>query len=155
MKWGQTGASECRWAEYAAIALGINEPDLRDHEILWSIGESDYQGSADVLLRTRTASEWDWDREHALYKMIAWSYGSCSGCDGKEGEPFEKVLAEFCAAVVTFKDKDELRKFGEGLEAEYKPDAWWGGAENALKKINAIRTECGLVPLAEPQDKEA
>jgi len=89
MRWSETVAAQCRWSESV-------EPVLTrllggEFDVLWEESEVDYQGSATVLV--------------ARGDMLAeygWSYGSCSGCDGWEDEPAEKVTAEIESGVGLF-----------------------------------------------------
>lgn len=58
----------CRWEGVAAEALGSGK-------LIFYRGESDYQGTAEALVL----------RDDGRYAYLAWSWGSCSGCDPYEG----------------------------------------------------------------------
>lgn len=72
----------CRWEE-------VVEEVLKPVDVIAYHGESDWQGSAEVLLLDASGN----------IISYAWSWGSCSGCDAWEDEPPEKVRAEIDKAA--------------------------------------------------------
>ena len=111
----------CRYSE-CAFSL------LAGHEILAFEGESDYQGSASVLARRTGAVEGFYE-----YIYVAWSWGSCSGCDQWEDQNLsaDQIIEEMrktagffetLAQVVAF-ITPMLHNVGEGT---YK--SWLKGA---------------------------
>jgi hypothetical protein len=142
MKWEETTASTCRWAEYASVLFEDGGVD-----VLWEDSRADYQGHADIFAKL------DYDWRETRYMIGGWTYGSCSGCDGWEGEPREKILAEMAKSFQTM-NREALGKYLAGLITENPTwvkdaaeDDWEGSdAVKLAGKIRAIEAE-----LAKPQ----
>lgn len=83
MRFDETQASKARWAEYAA-------PLFDGWDILAEDTEVDYQGHA-ALLATKDGA----------YRFIHWEYGSCSGCDGWEDLPEERIREDMARLCMT------------------------------------------------------
>lgn len=90
----------CRWEDEAAEALGSGK-------LLFYRGESDYQGTAEALVL----------RDDGRYAYLAWSWGSCSGCDYYErtaedsGEDASKLALEDFSRSVQVMDTSTALQF--------------------------------------------
>jgi len=101
MKWSDTVASRCRWADAAIKNWGA-------WDIVWEDSESDYQGHAAILAAEPDGEHWE---------FYEWTYGSCSGCDSWEGTEYEDrdvLAAEMKKNAARF-DKGSLWAYGCGL----------------------------------------
>lgn len=95
MKWEETVASKCRWAEFAEANWGT-------WEFIWEDSYSDYQGSASIVA---------YDMNSGRFVFTEWSYGSCSGCDPWEDMPEEKVKKDFDKMAIYFDDTRSFLKW--------------------------------------------
>jgi len=91
----------CRYSE-CAFSL------LAGHEILAFEGESDYQGSASVLARRTGAVEGFYE-----YIYVAWSWGSCSGCDQWEAQDLsaDQIIEELRKSAGFFETLEQTIAF--------------------------------------------
>jgi hypothetical protein len=101
MDWDNTEASKCRWSEFFA-------PVFKNTDIIWDGSSNDYQGFGKVLAEVENYGD-------TSYVYAEWAYGSCSGCDGWEGEPTEKCIKEAMSCVSRFKDLKHLKAYGAAL----------------------------------------
>ena len=62
---GESVAAECRYGDNALDVFG------RDAELIFEDSKADYQGHANILVRTADGR----------FAHCEWTYGSCSGCD--------------------------------------------------------------------------
>ena len=96
-KFDESETAKCRWSEFAAELIG-------DWDVVWENSVADYQGSAAILACNGT-----------MFRMIEWSYGSCSGCDPWEDEPEDAVRKDFAQCMMEFKDVSILLNYLENL----------------------------------------
>jgi hypothetical protein len=102
MNYEQTTAFKCRYGEAAA-------PLFDGCMVLWEDSEDDYQGHAKVLAKGPADT----------YRLVAWTYGSCSGCDEWEDRnlAYTDITAEMRKTMAVF-TKDSLRAYADGLAKE-------------------------------------
>lgn len=113
---------EARWAREVGAALGFKE----DTPVLGLSESIGYQGSSNVVVRSKK-------NEIVVY---SWSYGSCSGCDGWEGNeqdiPGDVQAGARCMTVAAFK------KYAR--EILFKPDDYhYSGASNHVAVAEAVK----------------
>ena len=88
--------SGARWEEQAFMALlAAGYPTTVD-----AAGVADYQGWG-VRLHKH-----EWNGKHAV---LAWGYGSCSGCDPYEDEPPKEIAKQFIDLIQEFDDEASAR----------------------------------------------
>lgn len=99
-------AAECRYGENALDAFGP------DSEVIWEASEADYQGSANILIRTA----------EGRFAHFEWTYGSCSGCDEWEDRGLSDVEIETTMrdTAVWFDDEATLLRYLRGADPEQR-----------------------------------
>ena len=122
MKWTDTTASMCRYAEVAARIFG-------DAEIIWEDSVRDYQGEVCLLARL----------PDGRYVHYAYDYGSCSGCDEWEDRDFsdDQIEAEMRREMAVLPNGRCLARY---LHLDGK--LWveeWSGAMHASGSFKAMR----------------
>lgn len=144
-KFSDGDSVRCR---YGSIAEGV----WGDWDLIWEDAEVDYQGHASFLVKKGNK-----------YVFYEWHYGSCSGCDGWEAADAtnEEIAQEMQERAAVFNSKKELKGWLNMLEGKdprsnasmdeggglaFAVDIFSGGPRN---RINAIRKELGMPPLAE------
>lgn len=129
MKWHETIASKCRWAEEVEAAFGLN----KYWEILWENSCRDYQGHANIF-----AKQDHWDN-NGVYLIYDWTYGSCSGCDSWEGEPRKTIILQILNEALFLEDKEKLRAYFDGVKKQNPPSEY---EDNDMQgKIAAMEKE--------------
>jgi hypothetical protein len=93
MKWTDTVASTCRWAEFA-------EENWGDWDFLWEDSEADYQGYAEFIAY-----------KDEKYVHMYWTYGSCGGCDPWEDMSSVEAKNEFNNSAIYFESFELLKKW--------------------------------------------
>lgn len=91
-------AATVRYGDNAVAAFG------GEAEVIWESGDpADYQGSANILLRT----------EDGRFVHYEWSYGSCSGCDTWEanGSSDDAIESEMRNTAAWFDDRETLGRY--------------------------------------------
>lgn len=108
MKWADTVASNCRYANIAEEIFG-------EAEIIAERSDDGYQGYVNVLAKLP-------DGRYCHYE---YSYGSCSGCDTWEATEAtgEQILAEMKRDAVYFDSLNELDAYFAIVVAS---DDYWG-----------------------------
>ena len=97
-------AAECRYGSAALDAFGP------DSEVIWEASEADYQGSANILVRTTGGR----------FAHFEWTYGSCSGCDEWEsrGLDYAEVATIMRDTAAWFDDEATLTRYLTGDDAD-------------------------------------
>ena len=100
MKLKDSIAAKCRYGEEALRAFGENS------DLIWECSEDDYQGSANILVKTR-----DFNRE--VFIHYEWTYGSCSGCDEWESRDLTdfEIIQEMIRDCNQFNSREELERY--------------------------------------------
>ena len=83
-----------RWEDDAGAAL-----ERAGLAVIDRAGEVDYEGWGVLLGKDAGGG----------FAVVAWSYGSCSGCDAYEDMPDAQLAAEFDGMVERFADKESAR----------------------------------------------
>lgn len=104
--WSEVGS---RWSEEVGAALGF----IPETPVLGLSEELDYQGSC-YFVAEPTPGE---------IVVYGWSYGSCSGCDGWEGQE-DEIPAEVQGAAQRM-TLDAFRAYAAGVLAA--PESEWEG----------------------------
>jgi hypothetical protein len=106
MRLRESVAAQCRYGEEALDAFGP------ESELIWESSESDYQGSANILIRT----------PDGRFAHFEWTYGSCSGCDEWEARDLtpEEVTMVMRETAAWFDDEATLARYLEGADAEQR-----------------------------------
>lgn len=104
MRFFETEAAQCRWANYA-------EELLEGWDVVACDAHLDYQGYASVIA-TRDG------RVCALH----WDYGSCSGCDGWECLEDQEIMEGMRRCGMWFDSFDHFEQWAK--MAENKSSLW-------------------------------
>lgn len=113
--------AEGRWSGYAIMGL-------EDAEVVYWRGEADYQGSCEYIVKIDT-----WGSPE--YVEFAWSYGSCSYCDGYEDMSENERIKVFVNGRNSY-SKDTLRVYGQNMLRENPdPDDDYGWSKPHQKAL--------------------
>ena len=128
MKWNESQASLARYADLAKRLWG-------DWEILWEDCDISYSGHADFIAM-----------KEGKYSAYRWSYGSCSGCDRREGEDLsdEQIVDEMRKEARWFNDREGILAWLKDLASKPINDDYgmdgltWDGLEKIEQRIKAV-----------------
>lgn len=92
---GHPNITDARWFEYGTL-------NVDDWEVIYADIDGDYQGSCEFI--ARTPGSWK-----VRYIESAWSWGSCSGCDGYEDLTPDEITIEFLTRNREYLTLDALK----------------------------------------------
>jgi hypothetical protein len=99
----ETSGRVGRWEAEARLALALAGYD----QLVEVKGSTDYQGGGVILARSWRG-----------WAVLAWSYGSCSGCDAYEDMGTRGIVDDMTSAIAHCTDEKMARE-------RYGAEAYW------------------------------